>query len=152
MPASRSDTKILLVATGAVVLAGLLVAAVLLLATSQGGSPSKYQPFNAGDAGSIRKELEDGGPYFIPDPFGGDRNLLLALEGGKVVALSTILPETKSCEVKWKGSVHHFVDCHGDKLDSTALDRYPVTIGQAGSQKGGLLVDLRRKLPAPRPA
>ena len=152
MPVSRDDARILLVATGAVVLAGILVAAVLLLATSRGGSPSKYQPFVAGDAGAIRQELKDGGPYFFPDPFGGNRNLLLALEHGQVVALATLLPNTTDCQVKWKGSVNHFVDCHGDRLDSTALDRYQVRVGESGSTKGLLLIDPRKRLPAPSPA
>jgi len=52
VPASRSDAKILLVATGSVILAGLLVAAVLLLATSRSNSPTKYVPFPAGVARS----------------------------------------------------------------------------------------------------
>ena len=94
VPASRSDAKLLLVATGAVVLAGVLVAAVLLLATSRSSSPTKYVPFDAGVASSIRKELKDGGPYFVPDPFGGNRTILLALEEGKVIALSDLLPGT----------------------------------------------------------
>ena len=50
MPASRSDAKLLLVAAGSVILAGLLVAAVLLLATSRASSPTKYVPFPAGVA------------------------------------------------------------------------------------------------------
>jgi hypothetical protein len=152
VPASRSDARILLLATGAVVLAGLLVAAVLLLATSRGSAPAKYQPFAAGDASSIQRQLKDGGPYFYPDPFGGDRNILLALEHGQIVALSTILPNTTDCQVKWKGSVNHFVDCHGDRLDSTALERYHVEVSESGSTKGLLLIDLRTKTPAPQPA
>ena len=125
MPASRSDAKLLLVATGAVVLAGLLVAAVLLLATGRASSPTKYQPFDAGVASSIKQQLKDGGPYFVPDPFGGNRNILLALEGGQVVALSDIVPGTKDCRVRWRGSINSFVDCHDDKLKSTDLDAVP---------------------------
>jgi len=149
---SRSDRRILVVATGAVVLAGVLIAGLLLFATGRNTSPGKYQPFAAGDAAAIRKDLEDGGPYFFPDPFGGSRNVLLALEHGQIVALAATLPDTTDCEVKWKGSVHHFVDCHGDRLDSVALARYQVSIPKGGPQKGQLLIDLRRKLPAPQPA
>jgi hypothetical protein len=149
VPASRSDAKILIIATGAVVLAGLLVAAVLLLATSRGAGPTKYAPFSAGDASAIKRQLKDGGPFFFPDPFGGDRNILLGLEGGKVVALSDILPNTKSCRVKWRGSVNSFVDCHGDKLKSTELARFESEIGTTGSSKGLLLIDLRHRLPPP---
>ena len=152
VPASRSDAKLLVVATGAVVLAGVLVAAVLLLATSRASSPTKYEPFPAGVASSIKSQLKDGGPYFVPDPFGGDRNILLAIEGGKVVALSDILPRTTSCRVKWKGSVDAFVDCHGDKLRSTDLARYRTEIGLTGSNKDELLIDLRHREPAPAAA
>ncbi len=152
MAASRSDAKILLVATASVVLAGVLVAAVLLLATSRASSPTKYAPFPAGVAQSIKSQLKDGGPFFFPDPFGGDRNILLAIEGGKVVALSDILPNTTDCRVKWRGSVDAFVDCHGDKLRSTELARYRTEIGLAGADKGELLIDLRHREPPPAPA
>jgi hypothetical protein len=149
VPASRSDAKLLIVATGAVILAGLLVAAVLLLATGRASSPTKYAPFPAGVAASIKGELKDGGPYFFPDPFGGDRNILLAIEGGKVVALSDILPGTQSCRVRWRGSLDSFVDCNDDKLNSTDMARYRTEIGLLGRNKGELLIDLRHREPAP---
>jgi len=152
VPASRSDAKLLLVATGAVVLAGVLVAAVLLLATGRASSPTTYQPFDAGVASSIKQGLKDGGPYFVPDPFGGNRNLLLALEGGKVVALSDIVPGSKDCRVRWRGSINSFVDCHDDKLKSTDLDRYRTEIGLTGDSEGELLIDLRHREPAPQAA
>jgi hypothetical protein len=152
VPASRSDAKIIIVATGAVILAGVLVAAVLLLATSRASSPTKYVPFPAGLAESIKSDLKDGGPYFFPDPFGGDRNILLAIEGGKVVALSDILPNTKDCRVKWRGSINSFQDCHGDKLRSGELDRFQTEIGQVGANKGELLIDLRHREAPPAPA
>jgi hypothetical protein len=149
VPASRDDVKILVVATGAVIVAGLLVAAVLLLASGRATSPTKYEPFPAGDAASIKQQLKDGGPYFFPDPFGGDRNILLAIEGGKVVALSDVLPETTDCRVRWRGSINSFVDCHDDKLHSAELARYRAEIGQVGANKGELLIDLRHREPPP---
>lgn len=149
VPASRSDAKLLVVAAGSVVLAGVLVAAVLLLTTSRASSPTKYEPFPAGVASSIKSQLKDGGPYFFPDPFGGDRNILLAIEDGKVVALSDVLPATKSCRVRWKGSVNAFVDCHDDKVQSTDLARYRTEIGLVGADKGELLIDLRHREPPP---
>jgi hypothetical protein len=152
VPASRSDAKLLIVATGSVVLAGLLVAAVLLLATGRSSSPTTYQPFDAGVASSIKKELKDGGPYFVPDPFGGNRNILLALEGGQVVALSDIVPGSKECRVRWRGSINSFVDCHDDKIKSTELNRYRTEIGLSGASKGELLIDLRHREPAPQAA
>ncbi len=51
MALQRSDTKLLLLAAGAVIVAGVLVAAVLLLATSRAGSPTKYTAFDAGRRG-----------------------------------------------------------------------------------------------------
>ena len=152
MPASRSDAKILIVATGAVILAGLLVAAVLLLAMRRDSGPTEYVPFDLGPASSIKRGLKDGGPYYVPDPFGGNRTILMAIEGGKVVALSDIVPGSKSCRVRWRGSIDSFVDCHDDKLRSGELDRYRIEIGQIGSTKGELLIDLRHKDPAPAPA
>jgi hypothetical protein len=145
----RSDAKLLMVAAGAVIIAGLLVAAVLLLATGRASSPTKYVAFPAGDATAIRKDLKSGGPFFYPDPFGGDRNILLALEDGQVVALSDIKPDTKDCRVRWRGSIDSFVDCHDDKVQSTDLARYQSEIGQIGDNKGELLVDLRRLQAAP---
>ena len=149
MALQRSDTKLLLLAAGAVIVAGVLVAAVLLLATSRAGSPTKYTAFPAGDATAIHSELKKGGPFFYPDPFGGDRNILLALEDGKVVALDDIKPGTKNCRVRWRGSIDAFVDCHDDKVRSTDLARYQSEIGELGNNKGELLVDLRHREPAP---
>jgi len=146
---ARSDAKLLVLAAGGVILAGVLVAAVLLLATGRASSPTKYVAFPAGDATAIRNDLKKGGPFFFPDPFGGDRNILLALEAGKVVALSDVKPGTKDCRVRWKGSIDSFVDCHDTKLRSTDLARYQSEIGLVGANKGELLVDLRRREPAP---
>jgi hypothetical protein len=145
----RSDAKLLLVATGAVIVAGLPVAAVLLLATGRASSPTKYVAFPAGDATAIRKDLKSGGPFFYPDPFGGNRNILLAIEDGQVVALSDIKPGTKDCRVRWRGSIDSFVDCNDDKVQSSDLARYQSEVGEIGANKGELLVDLRRLEPAP---
>jgi hypothetical protein len=152
VPASRSDAKILIVATGAVVVAGLLVVAVLLFATSRDQGPTKYAPFAAGSASAIKHQLKAGGPFFFPDPFGRDRNILLALEDGKVVALSDVVPHTSSCRVRWRGSLNSFVDCHDDKLHSKELARFQTEVGITGSSKGLLLIDLRHKEPPPNPA
>jgi hypothetical protein len=149
VPIARSDARLLIVAAGSVIVAGLLVAAVLLFATGRAASPHKYEPFPAGVAKSIHSELDDGGPYFFPDPFGGNRNILLAIEDHQVVALSDILPGTKSCRVRWKGSVNSFLDCHGDKVKSADLARYRTEVGKVGANKGELVIDLRHRDPAP---
>ena len=107
---------------------------------------------NAGVARSIREDLKSGGPFFVPDPFGGDRSILLAIEDGKVVALSDLKPGTQDCRIRWRGSIDSFVDCHDQKVKSTALARYQSEVGEIGPQKGELLVDLRHRLSAPAPA
>jgi hypothetical protein len=149
VPPDRSDTRLLLISAGAVLFAGVLVAVVLLFATSQGGSVDKNRPFYAGLASDIKASLREGGPYYVPDPFGGHRSILFALEDGQIVALSTVLPDTKDCAIRWKGQIDRFVDCHGDRHTSFELDRYEDFIDPAGENKGILFVDLRKKLPAP---
>ena len=150
VPPSKADTRLLLTATLSVLVAGALVAVVLLFATGQGGSPTKVEPFAAGLATAIRSDLRDGGPYYFPDPFGKKQSLLFALENGKIVALATQLPGTTDCVVKWKASVDRFVDCHGVRHTSEELDRYDVYVDPDGQNKGILFVDLRHKLPAPQ--
>src|SRR5262249_41903947 len=71
MPPARSDTRLLLGAGAAAVLGGVLVAVVLLLATSRADQPKTYRPFAAGPEDQLRKELRDGGPFYYPDAFGG---------------------------------------------------------------------------------
>ncbi len=148
----KQDLKIIGFATGAVILAGLVVAAVILIGTGRESAQKKAGPFPAGLASAVKSDLKDGGPYFFPDPFGGDKNMLLALEDGRIVALSNIVPNSKSCTVKWKGSQNTFVDCHGDKLKSTELARYASSVGKSGNLKGILLIDPRNLLPPPSPA
>jgi hypothetical protein len=145
----RSDAKILLAATGAVVVAGALVAAVLLLATGRASSPTKYEPFDAGVAAAIHQDLKSGGPYFFADPFGGNRSILLALEDGKIVALADVVPGTEDCRIRWRGSINSFVDCHDRKLTTAEMARYRAEVIQAGASKGDLLIDLRHRDPPP---
>jgi hypothetical protein len=149
VPASRSDARLLLTATAAVVAAGVLVAVVLLFATGRNSSPTEYEPFGAGYAKAIKSELREGGPFFFPDPFGGNKSILFALEDGNVIALSNVLPGTKDCVIRWRGSIDRFTDCHGDRHVSRELDRYVTTIDETGEGKGLLFIDLRKKLAAP---
>jgi len=152
MPLSRDDRPVIVVATLAVLVAGVLVALVLLLATGRGGSPKTYEPFPAGAVLSIKSDLKDGGPYFVPDPFGGDRNILFALEDGHVVALSNVVPDTKHCVVNVKDEGKSFVDCHGDRLKTADLARFVTTTKASSNGTEILYVDLRKKEPAPASA
>ena len=149
MPLSREDRPVIIIATVAVVVAGLLVALVLLLATGQKGPPKRYEPFEAGAAASIRSNLKDEGPFYVADPFGGDRSILFALEDGDIVALSNVVPNTKDCRVTIKNEGKAFVDCHGDRLKSSELARFALSSRRSTNGTKLLYVDLRKKEPAP---
>ena len=118
MPAERSDTRLLIGAGAAAVLAGVFVAIVLLLATSRADSPKTYRPFPAGPEKQLRANLKTEGPFYYPDAFGGKRSILFALEGDQVVALMTHTAGDEACRIRWRGSVNSFVDCRGDRLRS----------------------------------
>src|SRR5688572_2867762 len=94
VPPARSDARFVAFSAVSVVVAGLLVAGALLLAVREDAGPRVYRPFQAGNAVELKAELREGGPFFIPDPFGGRRSILLALEDGDVVALVNLLPGT----------------------------------------------------------
>jgi hypothetical protein len=149
MAPSRDDTRILVFATLMVVVAGVLVAVVLLLATGRGGSPTRYEPFEAGAAKEIERLLQEGGPYYVADPFGGSRTIMFALEDGQVVALSNVVPGTKDCHIRIKNEGKRFVDCHGDIHTSDELARYVTILDPRGDGNDILLVDLRKLEPAP---
>ncbi|HEX5588109.1 MAG TPA: hypothetical protein VFZ17_12435 [Acidimicrobiia bacterium] len=149
MAPSREDTRILIFATALVVVAGVLVAVVLLLATGRGGSPTRHANFEAGAAKDIKRSLKEGGPYYVPDPFGGNRSIMFALEDGKVVALSTVLPGTENCRIQIKNSGKSFVDCHGQRHTTEELARYVTIVDPRQDGNDILLVNLRKLEPAP---
>jgi hypothetical protein len=149
VPPARSDTRLLIGAGVAAVVAGVVVAVVLLLATSQASQPKTYRPFAAGPERDLRRQLRDGGPFYIADPFGGRKSILIALEGDNVVPLMTHTPGDPSCRIRWRGSVDAFQDCHGNRLRSEQIDRYATTVEDRGAQRRIVFVDLRKELPAP---
>lgn len=152
MPPSRSDTRLLVGAGVAAVLAGLVIAIVLLLATSQADQPKTYQPFAAGPESQLRKDLRDGGPFYFPDPFGGRKSVLFALEGDQVVALMTHTWGDESCRIRWRGSINSFEDCHGNRLTSDQIGRYLTMVERRGGQGRIVVVDLRNEIPPPAAA
>jgi hypothetical protein len=152
VPPERSDTRLLIGAGAAAVLAGVFVAIVLLLATSRADSPKTYRPFPAGPETQLRSELRKGGPFYYPDAFGGKRSILFAVEGDQVVALMTHTPGDDECRVRWRGSVDSFVDCGGNRLRSDQIGRYQTTIENQRGTGDVVVVDLRKELPAPAPA
>jgi hypothetical protein len=141
----------LLVGAGvAAVVAGVVVAVVLLLATSRADQPESYRPFAAGPERQLREQLREGGPFYVPDPFGGRKSILFALEGDDdVVALMTHTPRDEDCRVRWRGRVDSFEDCNATRLRSDQIGRYVVTSERSEGQGRILFVDLRQELPPP---
>jgi hypothetical protein len=152
VPPERTDTRMLIGAGAAAVLAGVVVAVVLLLATSRADSPTDYRPFVAGPVAQLRSDLRKGGPFYFPDAFGGKRSILFALESDQVIALMTHTPGDDDCRVRWRGSVDSFVDCRGNRLRSDQVGRYQTTISREQGVGNVVVVDLRKDLPAPAPA
>jgi hypothetical protein len=151
VPPSRTDSRLLLGAGVAAILAGIVVAVVLLLATSRADQPKTYRPFAAGPENQLRNDLRDGGPFYFPDPFGGNKSVLFALEGDNVVALMTHDPDDENCRIRWRGRINSFEDCHGNRLRSDQIGRFVTRVDQRGGQGRIVSVDLRTELPSPAP-
>jgi hypothetical protein len=149
VPPTRADRRLLLVTATFVVLAGLLFAAVLFLATRQGSETGPRRPLFVGLERPLMKAIRDGGPIYTPNPFAGD-GFWLDLEGGHLVALVLARPGPGHCVVKWKAQQDTYLDCNGNALTSRDLDRYVLTVGsQANAPKDAVFVDLRKTDPAP---
>ena len=149
MPASNSDRRLLVLTGGAVVLAAVLFAGVLLLATNQGAI--KKGPLYFGVDKPIIRSIRTASPRYIANPLGGD-GFWFDVENGKLVALVLNRPGKKNCVVKWKAQQDTYLDCDGNAVTSRQLDRYKVIIGSRdGSPKNSVFVDLRKVSPAPEP-
>jgi len=152
MASSRSsDARALVFAIASLVVAGIVVAVTILLLTRSGGeSLDESGPFSIGEADALETDLEDGGPFYIPDPFGGD-GLWVALERERIVALVLDARGRDDCAIRWVGRRDRFEDCDGSPLETTEQDRYQLTIPEAGDREGQVLVDLEVVEPAPSP-
>jgi hypothetical protein len=147
VPPARDDMRLLLFAGAAVIFAGLAVAAALLFSTSRGDdTPTTPEPVRLGFESSAKDRLEED-PDFIPDQFGGDRSFWLTLEGDEVAAIA-VNPTDMDCTVDWRGRIDRFV-CGDGRFRSQELERFEVRVPDAGDDKGVLIVDVRRRLPAP---
>jgi hypothetical protein len=151
VPASPSDRRLLLVTGAFVVLAGLLVAGLLFLATGGGQATPKPGPLYIGLESDLRSMIHVGGPLYFAHPFGGT-GFWLTVEHGNLVALVARRPGIQSCTVKWESHRDAYIDCHGEALTSEDLGRYPVELPRGGVEAGGVIVDFRRVDPAPQPA
>ena len=149
MPPAPQDRRILLVTGGLVVLAGLFFASVLFFATGGGEHTPKPRPFTIGTQSGLTSEIKDGGPVYLANPFGAD-GFWLDLENRALVAYKLVVPGTTDCRVRWRETHHAYVDCHGDKVPTAALDRYQLTVTGQGDAKGAVVVDLRVTIPSPQ--
>jgi hypothetical protein len=145
VPPTRTDRQLLLVAGGLAVLAGVLVAVVLLLATGRSGPPTEYEPFAAGPEADLARELREGGPFFIADPFGGRRGFWLTLEDREVVPVAVHQSDLPECSVRWRARLDRFT-CGDARFRSEQLERFATRVPKAGDDEGVVLVDLRRRL------
>ncbi|HEY7136847.1 MAG TPA: hypothetical protein VIB48_17465 [Acidimicrobiia bacterium] len=146
--ARRADVKPLIIAAIVALVLGIAVAGLIVVATN-GKQPTKVAPFAAGLETSIRADVRQGGPVFFADPFGGYRSVWFVLERNQLVPLAGHTWQDNHCAVRWRGSINRFVDCHGNRLTSDELPRYPSTVPTTGSTKGAVLVDVRSVLPPP---
>jgi hypothetical protein len=150
VPPARSDRRLLLITGAFVVLAGLLFAAVLFLATRQNTGTGPKRPLFLGLDAQKRRDIRADGPQYVANPFGG-AGFWLDIEDGTLVALVLDTPAPGSCSAKWKAQRDAYVDCHGNELTSRDLDRYVITIvPREGSLRNTVYVDVRKVLPAPR--
>ena len=131
--ARSSDIKLIVSATVAVVLAGLLVGGGMLVAT-RGGGNIVCSPLNVGSASDIRQKLQSGGPYFQPG--GITCGYWLALANGNIVAYKVEQPQ--NCPLQRKRD--HW-QCGSHTVNAAELARYPVSIRIVG-QTDSVFVDL----------
>jgi hypothetical protein len=148
VPASPDDRRLLLFATVAVLAAGAMVAAGILLVTGRADTPEAVDPVPFGFAKSLERKVAEGGPVAYAGTT-GDTGFWLALEDGELVALKIRKPGTRDCNVRWRGSVDSFVDCDGTKVRTGELARFRTEVPTSGPRRGNLLVDLRDTLPPP---
>lgn len=151
MPIARRDVPLILMSAVIVIVAGLLVAGAFLFLLDSGETADPGEPVRIGLAESIRSEVEEGGPFFVADPTGGQRAFWIAEEDGELVALAVGIPDREDCTARWKGRDETFVDCDDVPVETTELDRYRLSVSTAEDDEGALLVHLDTLLPAPLP-
>ncbi len=143
----RRDLTILLGATIAVIVAGILVAGAILAVTSRGKLPSTKvaQPF--GLASDIKKKVREGGPIAMAG-LSGDTGFWVGIEDRELVTLPVAQPAPNRCTLRWRGSKDSFT-CDDRKIAVADLARFRSFVEPSGPRKGLLMVELRKILPAP---
>jgi hypothetical protein len=148
MTSRRGDTRVIVLATLAVLVFGLVIAAGILLISGRAKNPQIKGSIPFGVASSIRQKAKDGGPFAYAGNRGDD-GFWVAIENGRLVALRIQKPGTKGCNVIWRGSKNTFVDCNSKPIRMDQLARYATRVPKTGHDKGLLMVDLSRTIPAP---
>jgi len=115
----KSDIKLLVGATVAVLLVGFFIAGAMIVTTRGGAGPQCGQ-LKIGLASAVRNSLTNG-PYFQTG--GGDCGFWLALDNDDIVAFKAIQPS--DCTLNWKRD--HW-ECGGETVPSERLAQYPVNI------------------------
>lgn len=152
MPPAASDRTLIITTAVFVALAGIVFAAVLLLATGQdtGGSGEAKAPVFIGLKKELTQNIREESPRYQAHPFGGDGFWLDLDAEGNLVAYVIDTPAPGRCTVKWKEQLDAYIDCNGNAVDPSELDRYPVLIGpRAGSPRNSVYVDVRARESAP---
>jgi hypothetical protein len=153
--ATKGDVRFFVITVVAIVVAGISIAAILWVLTRQGQDPSTkpsdYVAFSAGNAETLTRQVQEGGPVFFADPLAGEKGFWIDREQGELVAISVNAPGKDACTVRWRGSIDRYQDCDGVRYTSEQLDRFTTNVPTTGKQKGLFLVDLRRVIPAPEP-
>ena len=146
---TRSDRNLILVTGGAVVLAGLLFAAVIVFATGTSDPAGKAEgPLYIGPKRDLIRTLDEGSPLYFANPFGG-RGFWLDRENGALVALDVGRWGDVECSTKWRGRIGTYLDCNGERLTTDQMARYDVIEVTSGTRKGSVLVDLQARRAPP---
>lgn len=151
---TRSDRNLILVTGGAVVLAGLLFAAVIAFATGTSDPAGKPEgPLYIGPKRDLLLTLDEGtgSPLYFANPFGG-RGFWLDRENGELTALDVGRWGDVDCSIRWRGRINSYVDCTGERLTKDQLARYDVIEVTIGKRKGGVFVDLASRSAPPSPS
>ena len=146
----RSDFRLLLGATIAVLVGGILVAAAILTVTSRDKAPNVRVPQQFGLAVAVHQQVREGGPINIAGLSGND-GFWVATEHHQLVALLVNQPKPRACSLRWRGSLNTFT-CNGQPVKSEAMARYRSFVQKRGPRKGLFMVELRKVLPAPSPS
>ncbi len=135
--ARSSDIKLIVSATVAVVLAGLLIAGGMLIATSSGSNNPVCGQLNLGKASDVRNRLETQGSSFVTG--GASCGFWLALDNGDIVAYRVEQPSGCALNLRDRGT--RWV-CGGETMDVAHLARYAVSVQTVGTTDA-VIVDLR---------